>query len=181
MRFYHHLLFAVFAALSLPALGAEPPGEEAVLKKGGAEAAALISKARDILSTAEVFATRVVNEPAVPTSSCWALTVIVRYDPKAREFLNALFESPKAPEQRLYAIAGLVTLDAAEKKRFGPAEIGAVSSPPVQTQFGKMKNTTDLPTATYMLLQQGTPYYFFPQLPPLSSTVNVTREPEAKK
>lgn len=176
-----HILFATLIALSLPALRAEPPSEEAVLKKGGPDASALINKARDILSTSEVFATRVAGEPPVATSSCWALTVIVRYDPKAKEFLNSLFDAPKFPEQRLYAIAGLVTLDPAEKKRFASEEISKFATEPVQTQFGKTSTSTDLVTAAYMLIQQGTPYYLFPQLPPLSSTSPVTRPPAAKK
>lgn len=175
------LALAVFAAASASLLHAELPSETAILKKGGPEAQMIIGKARDILATTQVFASRVVGDPAVPTASCWALTVIVRHDPKAKDFLNSLFESPAFPEQRLYAIAGLLALDPAEKKRFSPEELGKLPDQTVQTQFGRSSMESDLVASSYMLFTQGTAYYFFPDLPPLYSTITVLRPAKTKK
>ncbi len=181
MRF-QTIISAALAPLLLTALHAELPSEEVILKKGGPDAAMIIEKARDILATSQVFASRGIGEGGTPTSSCWALTVIVRYDPIAKDFLNLLFDSAEFPEQRLYAIAGLITLDPTNKKRFAPEKIQPFADQLVYTQFGCTGAASRFGMETILLLTEDTaPYYLFKKLPSLYSTQSVLRPSETSK
>ena len=98
---------------------AELPSEEAILKAGGADASAIVQKARTTLSIQQVFGSRGVGYGGQPTSGCWALTVIVRYDKEAKGIFDEIYRLYDEPAAKLYAIAGLLILlilSAASKK-----------------------------------------------------------------
>ncbi len=168
--------------MALSVLQAELPGEEAILKKGGPDAAKLIDKARDILCNTQVFASRAFGEGGSPTDACWALTVIVRYDPEAKWLLNELFESAEFPEQRLYGMAGLIALDPKAKDRFTEEKLKEFSEERVYTQFGCVGEASTFGIQRHMLLQDNyTGYYLFKNLPSLYSTTTVPRPKEPAK
>ncbi|WP_395750279.1 hypothetical protein [Prosthecobacter sp.] len=178
----HLLLLTVFTLMALPVLHAELAGEEALLKKGGPDAAKLINKARDILYNTQVFASRGVGEGGTPTDACWALTTLVRYDREAKSFLNDLFEQAEFPEQRLYGMAGLIALDPKEKSRFTEEKLKQFAEERVCSQFGCVGEASTFGIQRYLLLQDGyTGYYLFKELPSLYSTTTVSRPKESAK
>lgn len=170
-----HLFFAVLICFSLGTLRAELPQEELILKKGGPDAAIIIDKARNTLSLARVFASRGVGESGVPTASCWALTVIVRYDPEAKEFFDKLMDSASGYEVKMYAVVGLLELDPTAKARFAKLLAGTFPDQPVHAQFGCMANVSTYGIELYNRLENGTGSYLFEKLPSLYQTVEVER------
>lgn len=94
-----------------PGLHAALPSEEAILAKGGEDAKKIINKAYSIIRRAKVFASCRIGERGSPTEGAWALTVVTRYDPKAAEVLMPMAEQSENLEMKLYAIAGLITLE----------------------------------------------------------------------
>jgi len=154
---------------------AELPDEEKVLAKGGPDAEAMIQKAQSILASAQVLATSGVGFAGAPTSNCWALTVIVRYDPKAKEFFDSLYERAQAPEQRLYAIAGLVTLDKAEAARFTPEKIVEYADEKVHTLVGCNGSQSTFGVEAASLLKGGAAWYLYKRLPSIYETSDVAR------
>ena len=104
------ILLLLLGSLS-PGLHATMPSEEAILRQGGEDAKKIINKAYSIIRRAKVFASCGIGERNLPTEGAWALTVITRYDPKAVEVLAPMAEQSKNLEVKLYAIAGLITLD----------------------------------------------------------------------
>lgn len=163
-------------ALSLGGMvRAELPNEESLLKRGGPDAESIILKAHGILTSAQVLASRAVGAAGVPTSNCWALTVIVKHDPEARKFLNALFQNATTPEQRLYAIAGLVSLDKAEGAKFAPDRISKIADQAVHTEFGCIFSESTFGIEAANLINGGASHYLFDQLPSLYETVESSR------
>lgn len=179
---FHLFLLTAFTLMALPVLHAELAGEEAVLKKGGPDAAKIIDKARDILCNTQVFASRGFGEGGAPTDACWALTVIVRYDPEAKWLLNELFERAEFPEQRLYGMAGLIVLDPKEKSRFTEEKLKKFADERVYSQFGCVGEASTFGIQRYLLLQDNyMGYYLFKELPSLYSTTTVPRPKEPAK
>ena len=175
------LLIAAVAVVCTGSIRAELPDDEAILKRGEADAAVIIQKAQSILASAQVFASRAIGEAGSPTASCWALTVIVRHDPKAKEFFNDLYRLAETPEQRLYAIAGLVSVDPSEKKSFTPDRISKFTEMTVHTQFGCIGAPSTFGVEAARLLESSAPYYLFEVLPSIYRTVDVARPPEPTK
>lgn len=155
--------------------------EEAILKAGGAEAQQIILKAHDIVETAEVFASRGIGYGGQPTTGCWALTVIVRYDPKATEFLNDVFSLSQRPEPMLYAIAGLIALDENAKKRFSPEVLPKkLLDAQVQEMSGCVGMSVAFRIALHWLLKDGASYYLYEKLPSIYRTVEAERSKTSK-
>ncbi len=180
MRFLIPLIAAV-ALVCTGSIRAELPDDEALLKRGGADAVVIIQKARSILASVQVFASREIGEAGSPTASCWALTVIVRHDSEAKEFFNDLYRLGETPEQRLYAIAGLVSVDPMEKKRFTLDDISKFTEMTVHTQFGCISARSTFGAELASLLESSAPYYLFETLPSIYQTVDVARHPEPTK
>ncbi len=177
--------FLAMLAIAVTLVGlakAELPDEDAILKRGGVDAAAIICKARSIIEAARVFASRGIGESGEPTSACWALTVIVKYDKDAKDSFNALLDhADTPPEQRLYAIAGLLAVDPREKARITPERIGKFSDLNVQTQFGCVGTNSTFGLEAYRLLENGSPSFLYDKLPSFYRTVDVPRFFEPKK
>lgn len=95
---------------------AEIATETEILKTGGPWAEVIVSKAHDQLLSAQAFASSYVGAAGQPTSSCWALTVIVLYDPKAQAYFESMLSQKVHPASKLYAAAGLIALDARNKE-----------------------------------------------------------------
>lgn len=173
-----HFLLVVGALFATAAgsVHAHLPDEEVILKSGGRDAEVLIEKAWALLTTAEVFATRAVWEGGDPPTTCWALTVIVRHDARAKERLNELFARTQVPEKKLYAMAGLLYLDAAEKARFTPELLAPLADLPVQTQSGCVGGESTFATEAASLQEHGTAPYIFEHLPSIYRTVEVRRK-----
>jgi hypothetical protein len=104
------IMMLILCCLS-PGLHAALLSEEAILSQGGDDAKKIINKAYSIIRRAKVFASREIGTPGLPTEGAWALTVITRYDPKAAEVLQPMAEQSENLEVKLYAIAGLITLE----------------------------------------------------------------------
>lgn len=180
MRFVIPLMLAVGVVCSV-SVRADLPDDEAILNRGGADAEVIIQKAQSILASAQVFASRAIGESGSPTTSCWALTVIVRHDPKAKEFLNDLYRLAETPEQRLYAITGLISVDPTEKRSFSPDRISKFAEMTVHTQFGCIGTQSTFGVEAARLLEGGAPSYLFETLPSIYRTIDVVRHPEPTK
>ncbi|QIF01304.1 hypothetical protein [Roseimicrobium sp. ORNL1] len=111
------MLLLLLGSLS-PGLHAALPSEEAILRQGGEDAKKIIEKAYSIIRHARVFTSKGAGEGGTPTEGAWALTVITRYDPKAVEELKPLAEQSKNLEVKLYAIAGLITLEPKDAAKY---------------------------------------------------------------
>jgi hypothetical protein len=154
---------------------AEFPDEENRLKRGGADAEMIIRKARSILASVQVLASRGIGESGTPTSACWALTVIVRYDPKAKEFLNELFQYAETTEQRLYASAGLASMDKPEAVKLAQDRITKFADDVVHTQFGCVASQSTFGLEAARITDGGASYYLFEKLPSIYRTTDVKR------
>lgn len=177
------LRFTVLAAtvmVSLTGFGGEVQGETAMLQTGGPSAVRIIAKAHDILSNAQVYAVGGVGVAGSPSSTCWALTVVVRYDPSAKEFLNRLLDYAE-PEGRLYAVAGLLLLEPDQKRRFQTAKFAERSEDRVCAQFGCSSLISRFETQVNRLLEDGAKHLLFEKLPSIYETVDVRRPPSPKK
>lgn len=160
--------------LSLTGRGQEAQSETAILQAGGPGAGLIIAKAHDILSNAQVYAVGGVGVAGSPSSSCWALTVVVRYDPSAKEFLNRLLDNAE-PEGRLYAVAGLLLLEPDQKKRFQTVKFVERSEDRVWTLFGCSGLLSRFEAQVNDLLEKGAKHLLFEKLPSLYETVDVRR------
>lgn len=172
------LLAAVM--VSLAALGAQPSDEEISLRGGGKDADLIIAKARDVLSNAQVYAVGGIGVAGSPSVGCWALTVVVRYDRSAKDFLNRMLECAE-PEGRLYAVAGLLLVEPKQRARFQTAKFVERSEDRVWTQFGCSSLSSRFETEVNRLLEGGAKHLLFETLPSIYETVDVRRPPSAKK
>ena len=170
-----HIIVMSFAIYVGGMVRAELPNEESLLKQGGRGAEMIIRKAHGILATAQVLASSAVGAAGEPTSNCWALTVIVKHDSKAKTFLNELFRYATTPEQRLYAIAGLVSLDKTEGAKFAPDRISKFADQLVHTEFGCIVSESTFGTQAAEIIDGGVALYLFDKLPSLYQTVESTR------
>lgn len=177
-------LFARFLTLTLflsvvDCVPAKLPNEEAILKAGGKDAQVIIEKARRILWGAEVFATQAVGYTGKSTTSCWALTVIVRHDSKARTFLEKLYADADRPEVKLYAVAGLISLDPTLKPKFAPSNLPSdLCEKSVQAMNGCNVSHERFGTVLLELLEHGASPYLYEKLPSIYETGDVQRFPE---
>src|SRR6478609_5331392 len=100
-------IFSVFS-FSLSCLGQT---EQQILDTGGPESRRVIEKAYEQLASAHMFEFTDVGE-GTPSASCWALTVIIRYDrEEATERFTNIFTHSDKPFLRLYALLGLHLLN----------------------------------------------------------------------
>ncbi len=150
------------------------PDEEAILKKGGEEAAVVIQKAYEMLGHTETFASRAVSDGGSPTTGCWALTVIVRYDPNALAFLEDVYENVKGPETKLYAAAGLMALDPKQKVKLNPAKLSEkLRAMSVHVMSGCILMQEPFERLLTMLLKDGPKAYLYEKLPSIYRTTDV--------
>ena len=169
-----------FAVAQLPV---QKPSEVEILKAHNESSKLIIEKAYSVLFNSQVFASKEVGEPGAFTSSCWALTVIVRYDPEARQRLAKSLALTDQPEQKLYFLAGLVALDPASAKRYAistfPEKLRSTAAHTLNgcsydggTSFEKCLSS----------LYEGTfRWYLFDDLPSIYLTIDVSRHEEPKK
>ncbi len=150
---------------------AERPVEVEMLEGTVDQAAEVIEKAYDMLEATTVFASAYVGDAASPTRGCWALTVIVRYDPTAKEYLTKLAKTGKTPASRLYAIAGLMALDNANRERFSKLGTGrGAGDTAVEHMIGCIFSKTTFAEAVSELVKHGPGLYLFDQLPSVLET-----------
>lgn len=168
-----HILLVVSAGC---VASAKEPGEAAVLKAGGKGARVLVEKAHGILEKAEVFASGAVGFAGARTSNCWALTVVVRYDPQGEAFLEKLYATARHPEAKAYAVAGLITLDPKAKKRFALSKLpDELKDTHIESITGCELSHESFGTAVSVLLEFGAGQYLYDKLPPLDSTSGMSR------
>lgn len=94
------------------------PTETEILQAKGVAAKVIIEKAYSILFQAQVFASRAIGDGAAPTSSCWAMTVIVKHDPEALPRLTRSLSFMEVPEPKLYALAAMFSVDPKTAERW---------------------------------------------------------------
>lgn len=169
------LILATFAGTEV--LCAQLTNEEAVLKARGKSAGRVIEKAYGILSAATVFTSCAVAPEGFSTSSCWALTVVVRYDPQAEQFLTSLYRSSDNLEKKLYGIVGLMALNPKSKERFAvegfPSQLRAQI---VRVQNGCVQEPVTFEAALQFALQAGPGFYLCKTLPSIYQTFDVKRD-----
>ena len=155
----------------------ELPSEEAILKTGGHNAELVIEKAKNILYHTQVFSTTYWDRGGIPSSACWALTVIIRYEPKPKQFLNELYllshrYGPYNPTAKLYAIAGLIIIDPTMREKFAVKDIPKeLRESMVKQQRGCVGKSLTFGAALEELVKALRPEeYLFDELPPLYTT-----------
>lgn len=177
------LIIIICAALSgFCSVQGELPSEEAILKTGGEDASFIIDKARSLLVSAEVFASGAVGYGGTPTDTCWALSVVVRFDPKGKEFLTSLYARPSSAVAKLYAAAGLLSLAPGDRKLFNDSLRAAGQREIViQRMDGCIETRESFGVALSSLLESGPSPYVYPKLPSIYRTTEVRKLPDPKK
>lgn len=169
--------------LSLAQLPVPTPSEVEILKAHNDASKLIIEKAYSVLFNSQVFASRTVGEPGGSTSPCWALTVIVRYDPQAKQRLTDSLALTDQPEQKLYFLAGLLALDPATAKRYPipafPAKLRSTAAHTLDGCFYDYGKTFE--GCLSSLYAGGTRRYLFDDLPSIYQTIDVSRHEEPKK
>ena len=155
---------------------AQFPDEEALLKAGGDVADKIIYKARAVLATQQVLASKAVGFGGQPSSGCWALSVVVRFDKEAKEILEAIYQSCNEPATRLYAIAGLTIVDPDSKTRFTSEKLGSAAHQKVEYIDGCEGSTVSFGDAAKSLILYGSKGYIYDKLPSLYDTVDCTKQ-----
>ena len=148
------------------------PGESRALSSGGREAQLILEKARDTLANQRVFAARRVGYGAQPTSGCWALTVLVKYDPNAKTTLTEIARFTTHPAVKLYALAGLMALDPAHDPDLKSLGIPASAHRRVECLDGCDGEVLPLSRAAARLRQSNPSNYIYETLPPLLATTD---------
>lgn len=163
----------------LPAFSQFPvqrPTETEILQAKGVAAKVIIEKAYSILSQAQVFASRAIGDGAEPTSSCWAMTVIVKHDPEALPRLTRSLSFMEVPEQKLYALAAMFSVDPKTAERWPLSSFpAAYRERPVHTMDGCIYSRTTFEGALEEIYRSGTRSYLFDDLPPIYRTTDVAR------
>ncbi len=153
------------------------PNEDAVLKAGGNTAETIIKKARTTLSAQQVFASRGVGYGAQPSSGCWALTVLVRYDRQAKQFFEEVCHYDGQPAAKLYAVAGLLTLDPKTIPDFASLHLDHLLDTRVPSLDGCDGDPTVFSRMVTHLTEHGTSKYVYDRLPSLYQTVDCSKFP----
>jgi hypothetical protein len=149
---------------------------------------AVFEKALNLLADAEVFASRAVGDvPGTFTDTCWALTVLVRYDKDAKAKFEMIIEADVFPEARLYALAGLFLVMSNHKEKYQPKHFTeAELKQPIHRQDGCVYAKDEWLTFGLALdclsradgkLYPGPGSYLIDDLPPLYKTTRVRRLP----
>lgn len=169
----------------LPAFSQIPvqrPTETEILQAKGVEAKVIIEKAYSILFKAQVFASRAIGADGGPTSSCWAMTVIVKHDPEALKRLTESLSYIERPEPKLYALAAMFSVDPKTAERWPLSSFpAAYRERVVHTMDGCIYSEATFESALEEIYHSGTRRYLFEDLPSIYQTTDVARHEDRTK
>ncbi|HEY1084384.1 MAG TPA: hypothetical protein VGE29_19105 [Prosthecobacter sp.] len=150
------IVLALFVLPAFSQLPVQPPAEAEILRAKGEAAKIIIEKAYSILSHARVFASRAIGDDRVPTSSCWAMTVIVKHDPEALRRLTESLSYLERPEPKLYALAAMFSVDPKTAERWPLSSFPeAYRERPVHTMDGCNYSETTFESALEEIYRPG--------------------------
>lgn len=173
------IVLSLICSLSLAQLPVQRPSEAEILKAKGDGAKIIIEKAYSILFHAQVFASRAIGEAGAPTSTCWALTVIVKHDPEALKRLAESLSHIKQPEQKLYALTAMFAVDPKTAERWPISSFPASQREGlVHTMDGCIYSGASFEDALIEVYHSGARRYLFDELPSIYQTTDVARHEE---
>ena len=181
------LLAGIFVLVCSGFCRAQPvlqtPSEFHILEAHGEASKQIIEKAWSVLYSSQVFATNAVGADGDPTTGCWALTVIVRYDREASVRLRESLPRQHRPETKLYMLTGLLALDPENAKRYPITSFSEqLRSSNTHTMHGCNYSAAGTFEADLEeLYTRGPQRYLYKELPSIYETIDVARlEPPVK-
>ena len=157
-------LLAAGLMISLGQVSAGETDEKPPMEISAGEAAARVAMARDVLSEIRQFSSSEIGESGRPSPGSIALTTVVNYNPKAKEFFEMLYMFGDTPASRLYGVAGMLILDPNAKKRFDHDHIKAHSNEEVEVEIGCIVGRSTFDAIAGDLLKGGGTEYLLKEL-----------------